>query len=107
MFIQEMATMRESQFQAGLKKRLRERYPGCIVLKNDANDVQGIPDLTVLYGKKWAELECKRSKDAKNRQPNQEYYVEKLNGMGFARFIYPENAEEVMRDMDIYFGEED
>ena len=93
----------ESQFQAKLKKRLTERFPGCIVMKNDPNDIQGIPDLTVLYKNKWAELECKRSEAAKNRQPNQEYYIDKLNGMGFASFIFPENEDTVLGELETYF----
>lgn len=94
----------ESQFQARLKKRLAEKFPGCIVMKNDPNDIQGIPDLTVLYKDKWAELEYKRSESAKNRQPNQEYYIGKLNDMGFARFIFPENEAAVLQEMEAYFG---
>lgn len=93
----------ESQFQAKLKKQLAERFPGCIVMKNDPNDIQGIPDLTVLYKDRWATLECKRSEKSKNRQPNQEYYVNKLNDMSFSRFIYPENMEEVLNEMERSF----
>lgn len=93
----------ESQFQAKLKKTLKDRFPGCVVMKNDPNDIQGIPDLTVLYGQKWAGLECKRSKLA-HRQPNQEYYVDKLNKMGFARFVFPENEKQVLSELDGYFG---
>lgn len=99
-------TKLESKFQSELKKKLRERYPGCIINKNDPNDIQGFPDLTVLYGKRWATLECKRKKDAA-RRPNQEYYVEKTNEMSFSRFIYPENEEEVLHDLDIHFGCQD
>lgn len=93
----------ESQFQSKLKKKLAERFPGCIVMKNDPNDIQGIPDLTVLYGPRWATLECKRSEKAKNRQPNQEYYVDRMNDMSFSRFIYPENMEEVLDEMERSF----
>lgn len=93
----------ESRFQADLKKRLRERYPGCIVMKNDPNDTQGIPDLMVLHRNKWAALECK--KDAKStHRPNQDYYVDKMNSMSFSRFVYPENLETVLTDLDIFFG---
>ena len=88
----------ESQFQAKLKKRLREEFPGCIVMKNDPNDIQGIPDLTVLHGPKWASLECKRTENAK-RRPNQEYYVDKMNKMAFAKFISPENEDEVIEEL--------
>ena len=87
--------MRENQFQKNLIKDIKETFPGCIVLKNDAGYMQGIPDLLVLYENKWAALECKRSAKA-SRQPNQEYYVELMNDMSFSSFVYPENKEEVM-----------
>ena len=41
------------------------------------DQIQGLPDLLILYGEKWASLECKRSATAKKR-PNQDYYVEKI-----------------------------
>lgn len=93
----------ESKFQSELKKALRERYPGCVVMKNDPEGLQGIPDLTVLYFDKWAALECKRHENAKHR-PNQDYYVEKLNAMSFARFIFPENRDEVLSELDTWFA---
>jgi len=92
----------ESKFQAELKKKLAERFPGCVVMKNDPNDIQGIPDLTVLYKDRWATLECKRSEIA-HKQPNQEYYVGVMNSMSFSRFIYPENMEEVLNEMERSF----
>ena len=93
----------ESKFQADLKKKLAERFPGCVVMKNDPNDIQGIPDLTVLYKDRWATLECKRSEIA-HKQPNQEYYVGRMNDMSFARFIFPQNKEVVLREMEQSFG---
>ena len=45
---------RESKFQSELIKELYELFPGCIVLKNDANYIQGFPDLTILYRPFWA-----------------------------------------------------
>ena len=95
---------KESNFQAELKKELKKMFPGCIVTKLDSSDIQGIPDLLVLYKDKWATLENKRSeKDRKNPRPNQEYYVEKMNEMSFSRFIYPENKEEVLNDLQQAF----
>lgn len=85
----------ENKFQRELIKEIESRMPGCMVLKNDPNYIQGIPDLTVLYKKKWAVLECKKSKDAPFR-PNQERYISSLNKMSFAASIYPENKEEVL-----------
>lgn len=90
--------MRESKFQADLKKELKELFPGCIITKLDSGDIQGIPDLLVLYNNKWATLENKRSVNAPKR-PNQEYYVAKMNDMSFSRFIYPENKEEVLNEL--------
>lgn len=100
----EMMAKLESKFQAELKKELRERYPGCVVTKNDPSDIQGFPDLTVLHGRLWAELECKRETKASKR-PNQEYYVNKLNNIGFSAFIFPENKAEVLAELDKYFEE--
>ena len=90
--------MLESKFQANLKKELQALFPGCSVTKLDSSYIQGIPDLLVLYKDKWAVLECKQSANAK-RQPNQPYYVDKLNEMSFSRFIYPENKEEVLHEL--------
>ncbi len=39
----------ENKFQADLIKELKQLFPGCIILKNDANYIQGIPDLTIFY----------------------------------------------------------
>ena len=69
--------MLERNFQAKLKKELKEMFPGCIVTKNDANDIQGLPDLTIFYKDKWATLECKKSANERKR-PNQEYYVDRM-----------------------------
>ena len=90
--------MKESKFQSNLKKELKTMFPGCIVTKLDSGDIQGIPDLLILYKDKWATLENK--KDAKaSKQPNQEYYVNKMNDMSFSRFIYPENKDEVLFEL--------
>ena len=90
----------ESGFQDGLMKELKERFPGCMTFKMD--QVQGIPDILVLYEDQWASLECKRSANAK-KQPNQDYYVGKMDEMSFSRFIYPENKEEVLDELQQAF----
>ena len=89
---------KESVFQRNLKKRLEDEFPGCMVLKNDANYVQGVPDLIVLYNDRWAMLECKKSEKASHR-PNQDYYVKMLDEMSYASFVYPENVEGVLNDL--------
>lgn len=94
--------MLERNFQSDLIKELRDRFPGCIIMKNDPNYIQGIPDLIILHGNRWACLELKKNSKAK-RRPNQEYYVERMNDMSFSRFIYPENKEEVLNDLQQAF----
>jgi hypothetical protein len=94
---------RESQFQGKLIKKLKVIFPGCIVLKNDANYIQGFPDLTVLWKDKWALLECKRESEA-HKQPNQQYYIDRGKAMSFAAFICPENEEDVLHDLQQAFG---
>lgn len=94
--------MLESKFQAALIKELKERFPGCIVLKNDANYKQGIPDLSVFYMDKWAWLETKRSRNASHR-PLQDFYIQHGDEMSFARFICPENKQEVLDELQQAF----
>lgn len=77
-------------------------FPGCIIMKNDANYIPGIPDLTILYKDKWATLECKKTANA-SHQPNQDYYVETLNNMSFSAFIFPENKEAVLNELQQAF----
>lgn len=93
---------RESSFQSDLIKELELIFNGCIVTKLDARHIQGIPDLLILYKDKWATLECKKSGSA-NKQPNQPYYVKKMNDMSFSRVVYPENKEEVLNDLQRAF----
>lgn len=91
----------ESGFQDRLKKDIETMFPGSMVFKMEQR--QGIPDLLILYGDRWASLECKKEEKAK-RQPNQEYYVGKMNEMSFSRFVYPENREEVLGELQEAFG---
>jgi hypothetical protein len=85
----------EAAFQSRLIRKLKRMFPGCVVLKNDPNYQQGILDLTLLWQHVWAMLEVKASASARE-QPNQRYYVEQLDNMSFAAFIFPENEEEVL-----------
>lgn len=93
----------ESKFQKDLKKELKEMFPGCKIHKMDCQDCQGVPDLLILYKKHWALLECKRAEKAKH-QPNQDYYIDIYNKMSFASFIYPENKERILHELQQAFG---
>lgn len=88
----------ERDFQAKLIKELKVMFKGCIIVKNDPNYIQGIPDLLILYNDRWAALEVKKSATA-HHQPNQEYYVDIMDQMSFAAFIYPENKEEILYEL--------
>lgn len=96
------STKLERDFQAKLIKEIKSRFIGCMVMKLDSEYIQGIPDLLILYEDKWATLECKKNKDAR-KQPNQKYYVDRMNQMSFSRFIYPENKEDVLNELQQAF----
>lgn len=94
--------MLENRFKTKLVNELKEMFPGCIVLHMDPGEIQGIPDLLILYQDKWAALEGKKNANASHR-PNQDYYVNLMNDMSFAAFIYPENKEEVLHELQQAF----
>lgn len=94
--------MLERKFQANLIAELKKLFPGCYILKNDANYIQGFPDLLILFGNHWAALEVKKDRWAQ-LQPNQKYYITKLNEMGFSALVYPGNKNEVLENLQIYF----
>lgn len=94
--------MLENKFKTTLIKDIKKMFPGCVILHLDPNEIQGICDLLILYEDKWAVLEGKKSFNSQHR-PNQDYYVNRMNEMSFARFIYPENKEEVLDELQQAF----
>lgn len=94
--------MAENRFKTKLCRELKELFPGCIIAHLDPNEIQGIPDLLILYRNKWAVLEGKDYENAPHR-PNQDYYVDLMDHMSFAAFIYPENKDEVIEALYLYF----
>jgi hypothetical protein len=94
--------MKESRYQHHIVQRLKELFPGCLVLKNDPNYIQGIPDIILLWRNNWAGLEIKREFTSVI-QPNQDYYIDMMQGMSFGAYIYPENEEEVLNDLQRAF----
>lgn len=90
--------MKEAEFQKGLKAKIKMLMPESIVFKTDCTQLQGMPDLLILNGEKWGALEVKRDEKSSHR-PNQDYYVDKLDSMSFCRFIYPENEEVVLNEL--------
>jgi len=92
----------ESSFQGKLIKELQLIFPDSIILKNDANYIQGIPDILILFRDRWAALECKKFENA-SKQANQGYYVDKMDRMSYAAFIYPENKRRVLDELQTAF----
>ena len=95
--------MREGYYQNYLIAQIKIRLPGCIVIKNDSSYQQGIPDLLILWNDRWAALEVKTSLSAPV-QRNQEYWIDHMNDMAYAAFIYPENENEVLNDLEFTFA---
>lgn len=94
--------MLENKFKTNLIKEIEKRFPGSYVFHLDPTERQGIPDLLILYKNKWAALEGKKNKNASHR-PNQDYYVKIMNEMSYASFIYPENKEDVLNEIQQAF----
>lgn len=88
----------ESKFEATLIKELERLFPGAIILKNDANYIQGFPDRLMLWKNTWAAFEVKATRFARHR-PNQDYYIDLLNRMSYASFIYPGNEADVLYEL--------
>lgn len=103
--------MLERNFQSEIIKEIKAMFPDCFILKCDgSNTPQGFPDILIIYQDKWAVLEFKKSKKERFSQngvrPNQEYYISRLGKMSFAKFIYPENKEEVLDGLQQAFRAE-
>lgn len=96
------SSMKESGFQDRLKKEIETIFPGSMVLKLDPTNKQGIPDLLILYKDRWASLECKKNSKA-SFQPNQQFYISKMNDMSYSSVIYPENKTEVLHELQQAF----
>jgi hypothetical protein len=92
----------EAKFKQDLTKELKRRFPGCEIFKGNSAVRQGVPDWIILFQDRWAMLEVKAATTAK-RQPNQAHYVAEFGEMSFAAFIYPENAKEVLDDLQRSF----
>ena len=100
--------MLEKDFQSKVIRKIKDIFPGCFVLKCDgSNTPQGFPDILIIYENKWAVLEFKKSEKERyskdGPRPNQEYYISRLGKMSFAKFIYPENEEEVLDELQQAF----
>lgn len=94
--------MLERDVKRKLLKGVEERFPEAEVFYTDARLRQGTPDILVLNGKNWAMLEVKLHANSR-RQPNQEYFVKKLDSMSFCKFVHQDNVEETLDEMERLF----
>lgn len=90
----------ESKFQKSVINELMTKYPGAIVLKNDANYIQGFPDLLFLYNEFWGALETKPSPNAP-RRTNQLHWINTCNIMSFGSLVFPENLSKVLESIEL------
>lgn len=95
---------KESSIQHRIIEKIKKMLPGCIVLKNDPNYIQGIPDLSVLWENKWAFLEVKVHDNSPHR-PNQDYYIDKANYLSYGRFISGDNEDKILKELFMYMNE--
>lgn len=100
------AAQLEADYQADLRDRIEDLFPGCLILKNDEQLCPGIPDLVIFWNEHYAFLEVKRKKPtrASDWRPNQQWYIKALDEMFFAACIYPENEGEVLYALQEAFG---
>lgn len=89
----------EGAFQDKVCKKLRSL--GFKVIKQDPSigKQKGIPDLLILKEGFWGMLECKRAKNAQ-KQPGQQEWIDFADKNSYGRFIYPENYDEVMGELE-------
>lgn len=92
--------LNENRFQQKVRDRIFELLPGAFVTKQTPHP-QGIPDLLILHGDKWAMLEVKVRRQY---EPNQIYYLKLFDSMGFAKEINPENMNYILDELLGYFS---
>lgn len=98
--------MLERDFQPRLKEEIERALPGCVIFKQDPLTTHnGIPDLLILWGERWAMLEVKREKKAGRRfEPNQSYWVDHYGKMSFTAVVDRDNYLEVINALQSALG---
>lgn len=98
--------MLESEFKKNFKRRLLKRMDALgesIEIIENKSQRRSTPD-TFIFGRHgWAALEFKRAANA-DQQPNQAHYITRFGELGYARFIFPECAEEALDELEELFA---
>lgn len=92
----------EKIFERHLIEELEELFPGAFVLKMFPGYIQGFPDRLIIYNDRWAAFEVKRTMHSRH-QPNQAHYINLLDTMSYASFVYPENKEVFLHEIQRAF----
>ena len=89
----------ERQVQTKIVKYLKSK--SCFVLKTHPGlgTPVGTPDILFFKEGFWGAIECKASKTAK-WQPLQKETLEKFDKWSWAKRLYPENYDEIVRELD-------
>lgn len=87
----------ESVFERKFIEELESIFPGCVIIKIFPF-CQGMPDRIILFENRWAMFEVKKERTSKH-QPNQDEYVKHFNSMSYASFVYPENKDQVIHEL--------
>jgi hypothetical protein len=96
-----MSKTLEAPFKMKLLKFFNDQE-GCVMFTKEAGSIRGLPDLMGVWHGVPLYLEVKREEKGllSSRATLQRHWINKLNGVGaWARFIYPENAEFVLRQL--------
>lgn len=98
--------MLENKYQPKFIKKVRELFPGCVILKNDSGYQQGIPDWTIFYQDMWAIIEIKKEPPTRDEdfEPNQQWFLGEFNKWSFAACVFPENEKEVLDGLQRSFA---
>lgn len=106
-----MARNNEGLIETRLKTELETKYPLWKYLKGNAMQLAGIPDrIAIFNGGVCAFFEVKATENdclvSQKHQPNQKYYIDEIcsNG-GFARYIYAENFDTVLEELNEFLLE--
>ena len=96
--------MLESEFRDRLVKPYLKKIKAYFFVK-EALALLGIPDIIGCHNGKFFAMELKRSKNS-HRRKMQAYVIGKIKQAGgFAEFVYPENWEQIKKDLSVHCGD--
>lgn len=101
--------VKESSFQQRFKDRLKRKFRGIRVITKEAGSIRGLADLYGCYQGSHFELEMKKNEAESKKNTGRtvlqraELHKCRLAG-GFGEFVYPENADIIIDEMEKFFN---